>query len=113
MHLVKETTELYLWQETHADRLCRQVLQALSSSSRDADLPTDYPPAPRLIVIDSIQTMVCDAGGSSAAGGVTQVRECVSLFLRLAKSTQIPICLVGHVTKSGDVAVRRTENMWG
>jgi len=63
---------------------------------------------PSLVIIDSIQTMVCDAGGSSAAGGITQVRECVALFLRLAKSTGIPVVLVGHVTKTGDVAGPRT-----
>jgi len=63
---------------------------------------------PCLVVIDSIQTMVCEAGGSSAAGGITQVRECVALFLRLAKSTGVSIVLVGHVTKTGDVAGPRT-----
>lgn len=63
---------------------------------------------PSLVIIDSIQTMLCESGGISAAGGVTQVRECVGLFLRLAKSTGIPIFLVGHVTKSGDVAGPRT-----
>jgi len=52
--------------------------------------------------------MVCEAGGTSSAGGITQVRECVALFLRLAKSTGIPIFLVGHVTKSGEVAGPRT-----
>lgn len=61
-----------------------------------------------LMIVDSIQTMVCNAGGASAAGGITQVRECVGLFLRLAKSTGIPIVLVGHVTKSGNVAGPRT-----
>mmetsp|Transcript_35518 Transcript_35518/g.62340 ORF Transcript_35518/g.62340 Transcript_35518/m.62340 type:complete len:81 (+) Transcript_35518:241-483(+) len=63
---------------------------------------------PSLVVIDSIQTMLCDTAGSSAAGGITQVRECVGLFLRLAKSTSVPIMLVGHVTKNGDVAGPRT-----
>ncbi|KAL7557183.1 hypothetical protein ACA910_018334 [Epithemia clementina (nom. ined.)] len=52
--------------------------------------------------------MVCTAAGPAAAGGITQVRECVALFLRLAKSTGLPIFLVGHVTKSGDVAGPRT-----
>ncbi len=63
---------------------------------------------PSLLIIDSIQTMICDNGGSSSAGGVTQVRECVGLFLRLAKSTGVPIILVGHVTKAGGVAGPRT-----
>ena len=64
--------------------------------------------APSLVVIDSIQTMICESGGSSSAGGVTQVKETVGLFLKLAKSTSIPILLVGHVTKTGDVAGPRT-----
>ena len=44
----------------------------------------------------------------SSAGGVTQVRECVALLLRLAKSTNTAVWLVGHVTKTGDVAGPRT-----
>jgi DNA repair protein RadA/Sms len=63
---------------------------------------------PSLLIIDSIQTMICDNGGSSSAGGITQVRECVGLFLRLAKSTGVSIILVGHVTKTGGVAGPRT-----
>lgn len=73
--------------------------------SADGSIP---PLAPSMMVLDSIQTMMCDAGGSSASGGVTQVRECVALLLRLAKSTGIPIVLIGHVTKSGEVAGPRT-----
>ena len=106
------SNQLYVWQETHADRLCQQVVQALQQSPRHLQPPEDNDssttPAtadpPSLLIIDSIQTMVCNAGGASAAGGITQVRECVGLFLRLAKSTGIPVVLVGHVTKSGDVA---------
>uniref|UniRef100_A0A7R9VCI5 RecA family profile 1 domain-containing protein n=1 Tax=Pseudictyota dubia TaxID=2749911 RepID=A0A7R9VCI5_9STRA len=52
--------------------------------------------------------MICESGGTAAAGGVTQVRECVGLFLRLAKMTGTPVVLVGHVTKSGGVAGPRT-----
>lgn len=63
---------------------------------------------PSLVIIDSIQTMLCESGGSSSAGGVTQVKETVGLFLRLAKSTSVPIFLVGHVTKTGGVAGPRT-----
>lgn len=63
---------------------------------------------PSLLIIDSIQTMICDSGGSSSAGGITQVRECVSTFLRLSKSTGVPIVMIGHVTKSGDVAGPKT-----
>lgn len=106
--------ELWLLSETHVDTLAEQVVRSyqqptISSSLEDEEvIPGQAPKPPALLVIDSIQTMVCEAGGSSAAGGVTQVRECVALLLRLAKSTGIPIFLVGHVTKSGDVAGPRT-----
>mmetsp|Transcript_1118 Transcript_1118/g.1646 ORF Transcript_1118/g.1646 Transcript_1118/m.1646 type:complete len:681 (-) Transcript_1118:88-2130(-) len=106
-------SELWLLCETHADVLCNQVINSYHLPfGQDADdvntLPRGQSSPPSLIIIDSIQTMVCDAGGASSAGGVTQVRECVAIFLRLAKSTGIPIFLVGHVTKSGDVAGPRT-----
>ena len=104
-------SELWLLSETHVDTLCEQVVSSYHPndhmSAADA-IPGQKAKPPSLIVIDSIQTMVCESGGASAAGGVTQVRECVSLFLRLAKSTGIPIILVGHVTKNGDVAGPRT-----
>ena len=111
MRLGLPTPELYLLSETHADSLCQMVYQACAASrdtnlQREDDQPKQRPPS--LLVIDSIQTMVCNAGGASAAGGITQVRECVALFLRLAKSARVPIVLVGHVTKSGGVAGPRT-----
>lgn len=58
---------------------------------------------PALAVIDSIQTMSSDAIGS-AAGGVSQLRECAARLLELAKGEDIPIFLIGHVTKEGAVA---------
>lgn len=104
--------ELFLLSETHVDTLAEQVVmsyqQPVTTTDEGEVIPGQVPKPPALLVIDSIQTMVCEAGGASSAGGVTQVRECVALFLRLAKSTGIPIFLVGHVTKSGDVAGPRT-----
>lgn len=58
---------------------------------------------PALVIIDSIQ-IVYKEEIPSAAGSVVQVRECSSEFLHIAKSTGIPIILIGHVTKSGDLA---------
>src|SRR2546427_4959956 len=58
---------------------------------------------PLFVVIDSIQTMSSDAIGS-AAGGVSQLRECTARLLELAKGEDVPIFLVGHVTKEGAVA---------
>ena len=58
---------------------------------------------PRVVVIDSIQTIYSESL-SSAPGSVAQVRECASQLTRLAKSTGISILLVGHVTKEGNIA---------
>ena len=55
------------------------------------------------LVIDSIQT-VFHPDVSSTPGSVTQIREAAMQFMRLAKSTGIPIFLVGHVTKVGAIA---------
>jgi len=58
---------------------------------------------PLFVVIDSIQTMSSDVIGS-AAGGVSQLRECTARLLEVAKGDDVPIFLVGHVTKEGNVA---------
>ncbi len=58
---------------------------------------------PGLIIVDSIQAVYHGALESSA-GSVTQVRECAAMLLRLAKATNIPLFLVGHVTKEGVIA---------
>jgi DNA repair protein RadA/Sms len=58
---------------------------------------------PALVVVDSIQT-VSDDELPGAAGSLAQVRACVDRLTRLAKATGIPIVLVGHVTKDGDLA---------
>ena len=58
---------------------------------------------PDIVIIDSIQTMTHEEV-SSSAGSVTQVRECTNLFMHTAKSLGIPIFIVGHVNKDGNIA---------
>ena len=58
---------------------------------------------PIFTVIDSIQTMSSEVI-ASAAGGVSQLRECTARLLEVAKGDDAPIFLVGHVTKEGAVA---------
>jgi DNA repair protein RadA/Sms len=58
---------------------------------------------PALVVVDSIQT-IADDGLPGAAGSLAQVRACVERLTRMAKSTGVPVVLVGHVTKDGDPA---------
>lgn len=59
--------------------------------------------APRLVVIDSIQTLY-SGQLQSAPGTVTQVRECAAHLTRMAKSKGISLVFVGHVTKEGTLA---------
>ena len=59
--------------------------------------------APELIVIDSIQTIATDDVDSSP-GSVSQVRECAASLLRFAKTSGIPIILIGHINKEGTLA---------
>lgn len=58
---------------------------------------------PEIVIIDSIQTMF-NEDVSSAPGSVSQVRETTSVLLRIAKSMNISVFIVGHVTKEGTVA---------
>lgn len=59
--------------------------------------------APRLVVVDSVQSIYSDAI-ASGAGSVSQVRDCSAHLLRLAKANGFPLFLVGHVTKEGAIA---------
>lgn len=66
---------------------------------------------PSFVVVDSIQTIFREEV-TSAPGSVTQVRECTSELMRIAKSNGIPIFIVGHVTKEGAIAgPRMLEHM--
>jgi len=58
---------------------------------------------PALLAVDSIQTIFSEEVGS-APGSVTQVREATARLMTLAKSSHLPILLVGHVTKDGSIA---------
>ena len=58
---------------------------------------------PELVVIDSIQTISTEDVESSA-GSIAQVRECASSLLRFAKTSGVPVILIGHITKEGTLA---------
>ena len=58
---------------------------------------------PKLVIIDSIQTMYSDEI-SAAAGTVSQVREITSRVMRVCKSNEITTIIIGHVTKEGNIA---------
>ena len=74
-----------------------------SETSLDSALEQIDRVRPRLVIVDSIQTVYLE-DLTSAAGSVGQVREGALRLLRLAKDTGIPMFLVGHVTKEGAIA---------
>ena len=59
--------------------------------------------APDLMIVDSVQTMYCQHVDSTA-GSVSQIKEVAAQLLRFAKSTGIPVILIGHITKEGTIA---------
>ena len=76
---------------------------AAATSVRDILATLDTPDAPKVVVIDSIQTMHVDTL-DSAPGSVAQVRSAAQELIRLAKRRQLILVLVGHVTKEGAIA---------
>lgn len=80
-----------------------QDLRLLTETDVESVLLAAQNETPEVMIIDSIQTMQL-ADVSSAAGGVSQVRESAAVLTRFAKQNQVMIFLVGHVTKSGEVA---------
>ena len=58
---------------------------------------------PELVVIDSIQTIATDEVASSP-GSIVQVRECAAALLRFAKTSGVPVVLIGHINKEGSIA---------
>ncbi|RLN72892.1 hypothetical protein BBJ28_00017836 [Nothophytophthora sp. Chile5] len=87
---------LFVASETNLDTVFR-LLEAGGAS--DVDSQRGF----GAVVVDSIQTVYAE-DVASPAGTVNQVKECTLRLLRLAKSRNVPVILIGHVTKSGDIA---------
>ena len=58
---------------------------------------------PHIIIIDSIQTLHSDYIESSS-GSISQIKECTTELIKFAKQTAIPVLLIGHITKDGNIA---------
>lgn len=79
--------QLYLLTETNMTAILEHIRQM----------------SPRFLVVDSIQTVYLEEL-QSAPGSVSQVRECAAKFQEVAKGQNIPVFLIGHVTKTGAIA---------
>ena len=81
------TDQLYLLTETNLNIIMEHIQEL----------------APKMVIIDSIQTVYLDEL-KSTAGSISQVRQCASQLMQIAKGEGISIFLVGHVTKAGAIA---------
>lgn len=88
-----------------ADRLgvTSPYLSLLSETDLEEILTTLETVDPALVVIDSIQTVMLN-DITSAAGSVSQVRECTARLMQWAKPRNVPVFVIGHVTKEGTIA---------
>lgn len=112
-HLSKDSLVLYVTGEESAEQVALRAsrldvhgndnLQLLAEINLTNISRAIEQAKPNIVVIDSIQTMFIDML-QSAPGSVSQVRECASTLTRIAKSQQICIIMVGHVTKDGSIA---------
>lgn len=111
-HLGAENRVLYISGEEsegqlklRADRLGvhSHNLFVLCENDLDTTLAAMQQEKPDIVIVDSIQTMSLSEV-ASAAGSVTQVRECTAAIMRVAKRMDIPVFIVGHVNKDGAIA---------
>lgn len=94
-----------------ADRIARDAETATSGDNVEVLCETSLENifaeiknvAPDLVIVDSIQTISTETVDSSP-GSVTQVRECAAALLRFAKTSGIPVVLIGHINKEGTLA---------
>jgi DNA repair protein RadA/Sms len=88
-----------------ADRLgvVNANVHVLSGTDLDEILACATEVQPALLIVDSIQTVSVDEI-TSAAGSVSQVRECTSRLMQWGKTRHVPVFIIGHVTKEGAIA---------
>lgn len=83
----KAMSDLYIFTETNTQKIFEQLKLV----------------DPDILIVDSIQTVFTDLI-ESTPGSISQIRECAGQFQRLAKETNIPVILVGHINKEGEIA---------
>ncbi len=87
----------------HRLGISEEQLYILSETSLNHILSQIERLEPQLVVVDSIQAVYLEELETSA-GSIGQVRECAATLLRMAKSRNVPMFIVGHVTKTGAIA---------
>lgn len=86
-----------------AEAMANDRMGILSETSLEAIFESVKAEKPDILVVDSIQTIATELTDSSP-GSVSQVRECASALLRFAKTSGVPVILIGHINKEGTLA---------
>ncbi|WBL25434.1 DNA repair protein RadA [Zunongwangia sp. HGR-M22] len=81
------STNCYILTETKTQNIFRQIEEV----------------SPEVVIIDSIQTIHSDYI-ESAPGNISQIRECTAELIKFAKESNVPVILIGHITKEGSIA---------
>ena len=111
-HASRDTPTLYLSAEESAAQIgvrARRLgvaaphLHVVADTDLEAALVRAREAKIRLLIVDSIQTVQLASVGT-AAGAVTQLRECTAQLVRFAKTEEVSVVIVGHVTKDGAIA---------
>ena len=107
----QSNTTLYVSGEESAEQVSERAIRLgikadilfISETHLEKILKLSKEVQPKVIVIDSIQTMVTDLS-TSAPGSVSQVRDCAAQLTQYTKQTHTILILIGHVTKGGALA---------
>jgi DNA repair protein RadA/Sms len=111
-HAARTTPTLYLSAEESAAQIglrARRLglgaphLRVVAATDLEAAMSAALSASVRLLIIDSIQTVQLATVGT-AAGAITQLKECTAQLVRFAKTHGISVVIVGHVTKDGAIA---------
>jgi DNA repair protein RadA/Sms len=111
-HAARTTPTLYLSAEESAAQIGARArrlgvsgegIRVVADTDLEAVLARARDEKVRLLIVDSIQTIQLQSVGT-AAGNVTQLKECTAQLVRFAKSEGVSVVIVGHVTKDGAIA---------
>jgi DNA repair protein RadA/Sms len=111
-HAARATPTLYLSAEESAAQIgvrARRLgvsgegMRVVADTDLEAALARAREESVKLLIVDSIQTIQLESVGT-AAGNVTQLKECTAQLVRFAKSEGVSVVIVGHVTKDGAIA---------
>lgn len=102
-HQLKMRAERILANPLNDGRMSDENVTILCETSLENIFANIKETHPELVIIDSIQTIATEDVESSP-GSISQVRECAAALLRFAKTSGVPVILIGHINKEGSLA---------